>query len=157
VLPTSIALLIKVLVMLEGTSRLLNPNFDLMGLLQPYQKKLIWRYLSPARRLQKFRRLMQEWRYLGEILPRSLVEILQQFQHNRFEVHLEHKHLDTGINRLTFGIVTSALFVGSALLLSSKVPPTLADISVFGALGTTFSFFLALRLLWAIKNSGRLD
>lgn len=156
-LPTSIALLIKVLVMLEGTARLLNPNFDLMALLQPYQKKLIWRYLSPARRLQKLRRVWQEWTYLGEILPRSLVDILQQVQHSRFEIHLEHRHLDTGINRLTFGMVTSALFLGSAILLGAKVPPTVEDVSVFGALGTGFSFFLALRLLWAIKNSGRLD
>src|SRR5262249_25720324 len=141
-LPASIALLIKVLIMLEGTSRLLNPQFDLMSLLKPYQKKLIWRCLSPARRLQKVRRVFQEWRFLGEILPRSLVDILQQLQHSRFEVHLEHKHLEPSVNRLVFGLVTSALFVGSSLLLSFRVPPVIESISVFGAVGCTFSFLL---------------
>jgi ubiquinone biosynthesis protein len=128
-----------------------------MTLLKPYQKRLVWRCLSPARRLQKLRRVFQEWRHLGEILPRSLVDILQQLQHSRFEVHLDHKHLEPSINRLAFGLVTSALFVGSALLLCFHVPPLLGGTSVVGAAGCAFSFLAALRLLWAINNSGRLD
>jgi len=156
-LPTSIALLLKVLIMLEGTSRLLNPAFDLTALLKPYQKKLLWRCLSPARRMQKIKRVWQEWRYLGEILPRSLSEILQQFQNSRFEIHLEHKRIEPSINRLAFCMVTSALFLGSSLMLSHHVPPVLGGVSVPGAVGGSLSFLLALRLLWAINNSGRLD
>ena len=48
-LAPSFAMLIKVLVMLEGTARMLQPDFSLMELLQPYQKKMLRRRLSPAR------------------------------------------------------------------------------------------------------------
>jgi ubiquinone biosynthesis protein len=56
-LPASLAMLIKVLVMLEGTARLLEPSFSLMEVLQPYQQKLWQRRLSPARQLRKARRI----------------------------------------------------------------------------------------------------
>ena len=52
-LPPGVAMLIKVLVMLEGTSRLCNPHFNLVELMQPYQQKLILRRLSPQRQVVK--------------------------------------------------------------------------------------------------------
>src|SRR5262249_45819995 len=83
-LPSRIALLIKVLVMLGGTSRLLNPRFNLTELIRPYQRKLLWRRLSPRRRLEKLRLLLHEWVYLSKVLPRGLVDILQQVQSGKF-------------------------------------------------------------------------
>jgi ubiquinone biosynthesis protein len=157
VLPTGIALLIKVLVMLEGTSRLLSPQFNLTELIKGYQKKMLWRRLSPQRHIQKIRRLIQEWQYFGEVLPRTVVDVLQQVQTGRFDVHLEHKRLEPAVNRLVFGMLTSALFMGSALILRANVPPTIYDVSVLGALGYGFSIVLAMRLLWAIRKSGHLD
>jgi ubiquinone biosynthesis protein len=157
VLPPSIALLIKVLAMLEGTSRLLSPTFSLTELIKGYQKKMLWRRLSPQRHIQKIRRMIQEWQYFGEVLPRTLVDVLQQVQTGRFDVHLEHKRIEPAVNRLVFGMLTSALFMGSALILKAEVPPTLWGVSVVGALGYAFSIVLALRLLWAIRKSGHLD
>jgi ubiquinone biosynthesis protein len=156
-LPSRIALLIKVLVMLEGTSRLLNPRFNLMELIRPYQKKLIWRRLSPRRRLDKLRRWLHEWAYLSKVLPRSLVDILQQVQNGRFDIHLEHKGLEPSVNRLVYGLLTSALFLGSALMLSSRVPPLVGGVSLFGLIGAVVSVMQGLRLMWAIRKSGRLD
>jgi ubiquinone biosynthesis protein len=156
-LPTPIAMLIKVLVMLEGTSRLLNPHFELIELIRPYQKKLIWRHLSPRRRLEKLRGLYKEWEHLGKLLPRSIMNLLQQAQGGKLEMHVEHKRLESAVNRLVFGMITSALFVGSSMMLSNKVPPEVYGISIPGALGCSMSLLQALRLLWAIRNSGKLD
>src|SRR5262249_34507603 len=58
-LPTGVALLLKVLVMLEGTGRLVNPHFSLAEVLQPYQHKLVLRRLSPARQARRVRRYLQ--------------------------------------------------------------------------------------------------
>jgi ubiquinone biosynthesis protein len=157
VLPAGIALLLKVLIMLEGTARLLSPRFSLTALIQPYQKKLLWRRISPARRLMKIRRLYHEWEYLAERLPRSLTDLLQRVQSGGYGVHLEHQGLEPSVNRLVFGMVSSALFLGSALLLSFKVAPVLGQISIVGALGCGLSLALGLRLLWAIRKSGHLD
>ena len=45
-MPGRVSLLIKVLVMLEGTSRLMNPTFNLIELIVPFQKRLMRRRLS---------------------------------------------------------------------------------------------------------------
>jgi ubiquinone biosynthesis protein len=151
-LPSSAALLIKVLVMLEGTSRLLNPQFELISLIRPFQKRLLWRYLSPARRMRKLRDLLQEWEALGRALPRSLADIIQQVRNGRIEVHLEHNRLLTAANRLVLGLLTSALIVSSAMILAHPVPPTIEGVSVPGALGAIGSLMLAMLTFWKMRG-----
>ena len=111
-------MLIKVLVMLEGTARLLEPNFSLMELIQPYQKKMLRRRLSPARQMRKVRRIYSEVEQLAEVLPRRLRDILQQVESGKFDVHLDHRGLEPSVNRLVLGMLTSSLFLGSSLLIS---------------------------------------
>jgi ubiquinone biosynthesis protein len=156
-LPARVGMLIKVLVMLEGTSKLLWPNFSLMEVMQPYRRKMLRRRLSPVRRLKKMRRIFGELEYLAEIVPRRLGDILHQVQTGKFDVHLDHRGLEPSVNRLVLGMLSSALFLGSSLLLSHNTPPLLRDISVPGITGITLSLALGLRLLRAITKSGHLD
>jgi ubiquinone biosynthesis protein len=163
-LPARLALLIKVLVMLEGTGRLISPHFSLTELIEPYRGRMMLRRLSPQRHLRKLRRIYSELEHLAEVLPRSVRDIVQQVQSGRFDVHLDHRGLEPSVNRLVFGLITSALFLGSSWLLSSAVPPLLPipwiaweGLSVLGLLGMGLSVALGLRLLWAINKSGHLD
>jgi ubiquinone biosynthesis protein len=156
VLPSSLAMLIKVLVMLDGTGRLLAPHFSLMELIQPYQRKLLARRLSPARQMRKMRRIFSELEQLAEILPRRLRDILQQVESGKFDVHLDHRGLEPSVNRLVLGMMTSALFLGSSLMLAQHVWPIRA-VSVPGVAGMALSMFLGWRLLKAIGKSGKLD
>ena len=156
-LPARIAMLIKVLVTLEGTSRLLNPKFSLLELMQPYQKKMVWRRFSPMRRVRKMRRLYSELEHLIEVLPGGLIDILQQVETGKFDVHLDHRGLEPSVNRLVAGMLASALFLGSTLLLSRGLRPVYFGISLWGALGTIVSIGLGLRLWRAINKSGHLD
>jgi ubiquinone biosynthesis protein len=155
-LPASLAMLIKVLVMLEGTVRMLEPSFSLMELIEPYQKKMLRRRLSPARQMRKMRRIYSEVELLAEVLPRRLRDILQQVESGKFDVHLDHRGLEPSVNRLVLGMMTSALFLGSSLLISQEVWP-LFDVSVPGTMGMLLSMFLGWRLHRAITKSGRLD
>jgi ubiquinone biosynthesis protein len=162
-LPARIAMLIKVLVMLEGTSRLVSPRFSLIEVMGPYQRKMILRRLSPARQVRKMRRLYSELERLAAVLPRGLIDILQQVQTGRFDIHLDHRGLEPSVNRLALALIASALFLGSALMLSQKVPPLIniyliaRDLSLLGLLGCSVSVALGLRLWWAINKSGHLD
>jgi ubiquinone biosynthesis protein len=148
---------LKVLVMLEGTSRLLSPRFNLIEVISPYQRTMIWRRLSPARQVRKLRRIFRELEILAEVGPRGLIELLEQIQTGKFDVHLDHRGLEPSVNRLALGLLTSALFLGSSLLLSMNVPPLIRGTSVLGALGCLMSMVLGLRLLRAINKSGHLD
>ena len=46
-LPARIIMLLKALVTLEGTARLVSPKFSLVEMIQPYRRKLFWRRFSP--------------------------------------------------------------------------------------------------------------
>lgn len=155
-LPSPIGMLLKVLVMLEGTGRMLHPTFSLMEVLQPYQRRMMLRRLSPVRHAKKIRRITRELEQLAELFPRRLREILQQVQAGKFDVHLDHRGLEPSVNRLVLGMLTSALFLGSTLLVSRDVWAW-HGVSVPGILGFAISAVLGLRLLRAIGKSGHLD
>jgi ubiquinone biosynthesis protein len=163
-LPARIAMLLKMLVMLEGTSRLASPRFSLMDMLKPHQKQMLWRRISPVRRLRKLRRIYSEMEHMAEVLPRKLLDMVDQLQAGKFDVHLEHRGLQPSVNRLVLGMLTSALFLGSALLYSREVPPLLSTkipliggVSLFGLTGCLVALALGVRLLRAISKSGHLD
>lgn len=166
-LPPSVAMLIKTLVTLEGTGKLLTPRFSLMEVMQPFHRGMLLRRLSPARQVKKIRRLYREVEQLLEVLPQRVMQILEQVQDGKFDVHLDHRGLGPSVNRLVLGLLASALFVGSSFLLSYKVPPLLfhkyegwlgmKDLSVLGLAGCSVSLLVGLRLLRAIGKSGHLD
>jgi ubiquinone biosynthesis protein len=155
-LPSSIAMLLKVVIMLEGTSRLLEPDFCLMELIAKLQRSAIRRRFSPLRQARKVRRIYLEVERLAEVAPRRLREILHQVQTGKFDVHLDHRGLEPSVNRLVLGMLASALFVGSTLLISRDVG-VIYGVPVPGSLGAGVSVFLGFRLLRAISKSGRLD
>ncbi len=165
-LPSEASLLIKVLVTLEGTGRLLNPNFSLMEIMKPFHRMMLMKRLSPMRQMRKMQRFYIGVEQLAEAIPSKLTSILEQIQSGRFDVHLEHRRLGPSVNRLVLGLLTSALFLGSSLMLSFNVPPVLLadggwlgtkDLSLVGFLGLVVSLMLGFRLVWAIRKSGNLD
>jgi len=156
-LPARIAMLIRTLITLEGTARLLSPRFSLLEVMRPYRKKILLRRFSPGRKLRKMRRFYAEVEHLIGVLPQGILDILEQVQSGKFDVHLDHRGLEPSVNRLALGMITSALFLGSSIMLSTGVRPILFDVSIPGAIGCAVSLLLAFRLLRAISKSGRLD
>ncbi|MDZ7620834.1 MAG: AarF/ABC1/UbiB kinase family protein, partial [Patescibacteria group bacterium] len=148
----------------EGTSRMLQPNFSLIEVMVPYQRRMVWRRWSPRRQYRKWRRLYGEMEHLVRNLPRNLGEIMEQIQSGTFDVHLDHRGLEPSVNRLVLGMLASAMFLGASLLLAHKVPPLLnirwlllEDVSSLGAAGMVLSLSMGLRLWRAISKSGHLD
>ena len=147
-------MLLKVLVMLEGTSRELDPQFSLAEVMKPYYIKATGRRFAPQKLLQRSQRTLRDWQRLVDMLPRDLADILSRVRRGNFDVNLQHRRLDTTVNRLVMGIITAALFVGSATLWSNHVAPLVWGTSVPGAAGCMAAVVLGCRLLLAIRRSG---
>ena len=167
VLPGEASMLIKTLISLEGTGRCLSPEFSLMEIMKPFQRMMVLKRLSPARQMRKMRRFYLEVEQLAEKLPQRVSNILEQVQTGSFDIHLEHRRLGPTANRLVVGLMTSALFLGSALMLSYKVPRLIFpdqsgpagihDLSFLGLTGAVVSLLMGFRLMWSIRKSGNLD
>ncbi|MGO8746764.1 MAG: ABC1 kinase family protein [Thermoguttaceae bacterium] len=152
-LPARMALLLKVLVTLEGTGRQLSPQFSLIEVILPYRKRMLVQRFSVRRQFRRMRRFYWEFKHLIDVLPRGMVEILEQVQSGKFDVHLDHRGLEPSVNRLVQGMLASALFLGSAVLLGLKVAPQFHEISIPGLAGCLLGLGSGWRVWRAIGRS----
>jgi len=156
-LPADVSMLIRTLVLLEGTSRIFDRGFSLAEVLEPYYYKIASRRLSPKRLLGRMQRTYRDWDRFLSHLPSELNNVLSQIQSGKFDIQLAHRHLDPIVNRLVMAILSASLFLGSTLLWSMQAPPLFKGVSIFGAIGYALSFYLGARLVLAIKHSGNVE
>jgi ubiquinone biosynthesis protein len=152
-LPSSMSLLLKTLIMLDGTARTLSPDFSLVELLETYKTRLIRDRLMPGRWLLKLQRGYRDIDRLLTHGPRDLGDILERVRAGNLEIKHEHHRLEITVNRLVAGLLTAALFLGSSLVLSHKVQPTIYDVSVFGVLGCSASLVLGAYLYRVVSRN----
>ncbi len=151
ILPSSFAMLLRVLVVLEGTSRLLHPQFRLAEVIGPFAEKMVINRLSPGRQVRRLRAAVVDWQDLAANLPNQVRDLIQKAQAGRVEMQLEHHHLEPSVNRLVLGIITAALLLGSSILWAQKAPPAVYDVSLVGLLGFMVSIIntgLLIRSIW---------
>ncbi len=150
-MPSRLSMLIKCLIVLEGTAKGLSANFNLAELLEPFRRQFVLQKLSPETWLRKAKHLRRDWELLAESIPRGFNNLLEQLQSGHFAVRIKHPPLETSVNRLVYGLCTSALLLASALLWIHEVPPTIHGVSILGAAGYLVAAFLATRILWLIR------
>jgi ubiquinone biosynthesis protein len=155
-LPARLTLLGRVLVQLEGTSRLLERDFSLSALLKPYLSKMAARRFAPQRLLQGLQRAYRDWSRLIDIFPGEVTDILRRVRAGSFDVNLRLRHLDLTVNRLVYGMIVVAIVLGSSLVLALAVPPKVGGVSVIGAAGVVLAVVLGWKVLRAVTRSGGL-
>jgi hypothetical protein len=76
---------------------------------------------------------------------------LEQLQTGNFAIRVKHPPLEKSVNRLVFGLCTSALLIASAMLWVNEVPPTIHGVSILGATGYLVAALMAMRVLWLVR------
>lgn len=152
ILPAAFALLLRFLVVLEGSARQLDPTFSLAEMMRPYYLRILRDKFSPRRIFRRVQRAVVAWDRLLSMLPGDLADILARVRRGELKVKLELRWLDPLVRIMAQCILSSALFLGSSHMLSDKAAPTLYDISVPGAMGMAFSVGLMLRMFWVSRR-----
>jgi ubiquinone biosynthesis protein len=164
-LPNQSALLLKMLISLEGTLRELGASFDSLEIVRHFVRRLMMRRLSPKRRIKQARRIYLEAESFLESAPEEVISLLRQTRRGELRMVLEHQRIGPTVNRLVLGLMASAVFLGSSLLLAMKVPPLMfreenilgmEEISLFGIIGVLGSVSVMMWLLMAIRRTGQL-
>jgi ubiquinone biosynthesis protein len=148
---------LRVLILLEGTSRLLHPQFRLTEVIVPYQRQMVRARFSPRRQRRRLRNFARDWQDLIVRMPDAFRDTVQQLRAGRVEVQLQHHHLEPSVNRLVLGMITAALFVGSSILWAQRAEPAPGGVSIVGVLGFMAGVLCAARLVIAVVRSGNLD
>lgn len=161
-LPPDLALMIKAFITLEGLGRQLDPDFDLAGEVQPLLEQVLAAHHAPAAIARR------GWRGLGDTLglvaglPQDLRELLRAGRRGTLQIQVDVvslkrtvDQLDRAISRMTLGIVTAALIIGTAILMAVVRDPGLASLRTFGLLGFLGAVAGGLWVLVSIWRSGR--
>ncbi len=117
-LPPNASLLLRTLMVLDGSARQLDPAFSLMELIVDYQARSGGRLVRPGRWWRNARRAARGYDRLVRLVPDDLADILHRFRAGTLELKHEHRQLQASIHRLVEGLLTAALLLSSALLLS---------------------------------------
>jgi ubiquinone biosynthesis protein len=152
VLPSRLSMLIKCLILLEGTGRLLSPAFSLAQVLAPWRVKFLLRRFSPEAQFKNARQVFADWQRMAESVPKIISGMLDRLESGTSVIRLEHRHMKSAMNRVVTGTFTSALLVASSILLARSVPPTVRGVSIPGAIGYLASVLFGLRMIWVNRD-----
>jgi ubiquinone biosynthesis protein len=162
-LQPDVMLLAKALVSIEGMGRMLDPDFDMVGAVQPFIKSLLRERVSPKRVMGSTSSLVMSYVNLTRSLPRDLRDILNRLKRNNFRIDLEHRgldrfirELDKSVNRLSSSLIIAALIVGSSIVMEADKGPKLLGVSFLAFLGYAIAGLIGLWWIVAILRSGRL-
>lgn len=166
-LPRSFVALFKALGTVSGVVLQLDPELNLLELLQPRLNKLLRERFSPGRIARMTG--ISAW-HMATILrdaPRLLRDTLRGIGRGQFQINIRHENLDhlaseldRSSNRLAFSVLIASTIIGSTMLLSMA-----AEVKLFGGLpirylgfvGYALTFFMAAWLLVAILRSGKMS
>lgn len=158
-----LSLLIKSLILVEGTGRALDPEFDMVEHLRPYIAREIRKKMSPLRNYREINRVLNSYLSLARDLPRDLKEIINRINRNKFKIDLEHRGLDKfttefdrSINRLSTSMILAAIIIGSSIMMQSDKGPTFAGFPAFAFIGYIVAGVVGLWLVFAIIRSGKM-
>ncbi len=162
VLPPDLTLMIKALITLEGLGRRYDPDFRLVERLKPFLDRAITARYSPAAVVR--RGGANVTRFLGLVgsVPRDLGRLLKDARRGRMRVDLDLKRLDSfgrkldsTIDRITIGIMTASIVIGSSIVMTVTSGPKVLGAPVFTVLGL-FGYLLAFfNSIWIIVSIWR--
>ncbi|WP_136527004.1 ABC1 kinase family protein [Geomonas ferrireducens] len=158
-----LTMLVKVLVVVEGMGRRLDPDFDMVGHLRPFLEREFRRQRSPGRLFHEVEQGIEGYLTLARNLPRDVKEILNKVNRNKFRIDLEHrgldrfsKELDRSANRLCLSLIIAALLIGSSIAMQGNRGPMLWGLPAFAFFGYTCAGLVGIWWMIAILRSGRL-
>ncbi|NHQ86227.1 ubiquinone biosynthesis protein UbiB [Iodobacter sp. HSC-16F04] len=161
-LPSDLTLLFKALITLEGLGRQLDPNFQMVTHLTPFVKEVILARYSPRSLMKRSKEGVFEAVQLLSGLPRDIGKLIKQARRGNLRIDLDLKRLDQfgqqitrSANRLTMGIVTGALIIGSSIVMTVQAGPTIFGLPLLGFIGFVLAVLNTIWLVLSIWISGK--
>jgi ubiquinone biosynthesis protein len=163
-LPADLALMFKALISLEGLGRQYDPEFRLVDRVRPFLDRVLSERYQPIVALRRGQATLANVFGLITNVPRDLARLVKDARRGRMRVDLDLKRLDNfgdrldnTLDRMTIGIMTASLVIGSSIVMTVGGGPALFGISVLtllGLLGYLIAFVNSLWIILSIWRSG---
>lgn len=153
-LPSDLSMVIKALMTVEGTARMLFPEMDVISEAEPHIRDLVADRYSADRIRKGLQNNMADLLALQRHLPKSFSAIVKQVESGKLGIQFKHKNLDSfqnvlesSFNRLTLGIVLGAMIIGSSMIITTGVKPLLFGYPALGMIGYLIAAVIGLWLI----------
>lgn len=161
-LPGDLVMLFKALITLEGVVKRLDGDFELLEHAKPIVTDIMRHRLEPGHVWRKGKMHAQMLTQVADEMPQNILRLSRRLQKGQLGVNLDIKRLeqlniqlDRITNRLTMGIVTAALIIGSSIVMNIDAGPKLFGLPFFGLIGYLLAFGNSLWVIWSIWRSGK--
>ncbi len=155
-LPKDFMLLGKVLSTLDDIGLELDPNFNLIAVIEPLIKKLLTKRLNPMNILNYETEYLFEFQHIAKDLPRTISQTLIKAKKGEIGIDMKLESLDKFsikldkmVDRISIALIISSLIVGSSLILQSGrgIPIPQLGFSTIGSIIFIIATILALVLI----------
>ncbi len=160
--PADLSLLIKALGSIEGSARLLDPDFDMVACARPYVEKILREQAGPAAIARRARNAAIAYAQFAETLPQEVGDLLKRLRRNRMSINLEHHGLATittviehASRNIAFALVIAALVVASSILILAQGDRSGWIWSALGGTGFSLAGLIGLAQLRANRRFTR--
>ena len=165
VMPADLTLLFKALISLEGLGRQYDPEFRLIERAKPFLERALQERYQPAEAVRRGQATFSDLLGLVTSMPRDIARLIKDARHGRLRVELDLKRLDSfgdrldsAIDRVTVGVMTASLVIGSSIVMTVPGGPTLFGLpllTLVGLIGYLIAFVNSLWIILSIWRSGR--
>lgn len=158
---SQLLMLVKALTQIDGIARALDPQADLLDILEPYLPGVVARQVGELVGPMNLMHTGIEATEVTLDLPRKISILLDKINaDNRVRIQFEHIALKQAfepfgkwINRLVLAIVFAALAIASAMIISAGAGPHWLGYPVLGVVGFLLAVLLGLYLVITILRT----
>jgi ubiquinone biosynthesis protein len=162
VMPTDLTLMFKALITLEGLGRKYDPEFRLTDRLRPFLERAMAARYAPAELGRRGSANLGQWLGLLGSVPRDVARLLKDARRGRMRVDLDLKRLDSfgrkldgAIDRITVGIMTASLVIGSSIVMTVTSGPRFLGMPLFTVLGLLGYLLAFVNSVWIVVSIWR--
>ncbi len=162
VLPSDLTLMFKALITLEGSGRQYDPEFVLADRLKPFVERALAARYAPVEMGRRGGAGIGQFLDLMRAIPRDLARLLKDARRGRLRLDLDLKRLDSfvrkldrTINRITIGIMTASIVIGSSIVMTVTSGPQVFGIPIFTVLGSLGYLLAFVNSVWVVLSIWR--
>jgi ubiquinone biosynthesis protein len=162
VLPADLTLMFKALITMEGLGRQYDPDFHIVEHLAPLLRQVLRERYRPDELVVRGRSAFEEFVNLVGSVPRDLARLTRDARRGKARIDLDIRRLDSfgdqldkTLDRVTMGIMTASLVIGSSIVMTVSGGPTFFGIPVLLVIGFAGYAVAFVNSVWVIYGIWR--
>lgn len=163
-LPPDFVLITRALYQFEGVCRDMDPDYSLVGVLEPFAAELVWKNISnPKKQKELVEETVGELLRFGRTFPTVLNRVIRKVERNELSVKTEFSGLEDvkrtygrGVLKSAFTLMMAALVIGLGIVYAGNDPGGRVGPFLFSAL-LVLAVWTLVMLVWSEAMKGKRD